>query len=512
MPSTLTTQSLKLTLSASAIAFALGASAGDVRADKASDTLKVAFTKELESVDGYFNSAREGVHLLNSIWDGLLYRDTATGEYKGNLATSWTWIDDTTLEFKLREEVKFHNGEPFDADDVVYTINFVADPKNAVVTQSNVNWLKEARKVDQHTVQIITKQPFPTALEYLAGPVSIYPDEYYAKAGPAGMALKPIGTGPYAVESVEPGKHFVLKKYDGYHDSPKGKATIDKIDIRTIPDVNTQLLEMMSGGIDILWGVPADQAEKLATMDRYKVVSESSMRLGYLELDAAGRSGAGPLTKLAVRRAINHAIDRQAIVSNLLKGNSKVVNTACYPTQFGCEQDVTAYDYDPKKAKALLAEAGYPQGVTIDFYAYRDRELAEAIGSYLSQAGIKVNFKFLQYSALHDLRAKGQTPIAFQTWGSYSVNDASAITSLFFKHGELDFARDYEVKGWLDTADSSIDPAKRREFYGKALKKIADQAYWAPLFSYNVNYVFTKDMSYTPAPDETVRFFQMSWR
>ena len=496
----------------SALALAIGMTAGSAKADKANNTLKVAFTKELESVDSYFNSAREGVILQHSVWDGLLFRDQETGEYKGNLATSWKWIDDTTLEFKLREGVKFHNGEAFDADDVVYTVNFVANPKSGVVTQSNVSWMKEARKVDKYTVQIVTKGPFPTALEYLAGPVSIYPNEYYAQVGPAGMGLKPVGTGPYAVDSVEPGKHFVLKKYDGYHDSPKGKASVGTIDIRTIPDVNTQLMELMSGGLDFFWGVPSDQAANLAATDRFKVINETTMRVGYLELDAIGRSGAdNPLTKLAVRRAINHAIDRKAMVDNLLNGHSKVVNSACFPSQFGCEQDVTVYDYDPKKAKALLAEAGYPNGLTIDFYAYRDREYAEAIASYLSQVGIKTNFKFLQYSALRDLRTKGQTPLSFQTWGSYSVNDVSAMTSQFFKFGGEDYARDEEVRDWLQAADTSIDPAKRKELYSKALKKIADKAYWVPLFSFNVNYVLTKEVDFKPSPDEVVRFFQVTW-
>jgi peptide/nickel transport system substrate-binding protein len=371
---------------------------GEAMADKASDTLKAAFTKELESVDSYFNSAREGVILQRTIWDGLIYLNQTTGKYEGNLATSWKWVDDTTLELKLREGVTFHNGEEFDADDVVYTVNFVADPANGVVTQRNVNWMKEATKVDKYTVRIVTKGPFPAALEYLAGPVSIYPNEYYAEVGPKGMGLKPVGTGPYQVESIEPGKHFVLKKFDGYHDGPKGKATIGTVDIRTIPDVNTQLAELFSGGLDFIWGVPSDQAEKLAATERFNVVNESTMRVGYLELDAAGRSGTdNPVTKLAVRQAINHAIDRQAIVDNLLKGKSKIVNAACFSSQFGCEQDVAAYDYDPEKAKALLAEAGYPDGFAIDFYAYRDRAYAEAMLAYLAEVGITANLKYLQY-------------------------------------------------------------------------------------------------------------------
>jgi peptide/nickel transport system substrate-binding protein len=485
---------------------------GEAMADKASDTLKAAFTKELESVDSYFNSAREGVILQRSIWDGLIYLNQETGEYEGNLATSWKWVDDTTLEFKLREGVTFHNGEEFDADDVVYTVNFVADPANGVVTQRNVNWMKEATKVDKYTVRIVTNGPFPAALEYLAGPVSIYPNEYYAEVGPQGMGLKPVGTGPYQVESVEPGKHFVLKKFDGYRNGPKGKAMIGTVDIRTIPDVNTQLAELFSGGLDFIWGVPADQAEKLAATERFNVVNESTMRVGYLELDAAGRSGAdNPMTKLAVRQAINHAIDRQAIVDNLLKGKSKIVNAACFSSQFGCEQDVAAYDYAPEKAKALLAEAGYPDGFTIDFYAYRDREYAEAMLAYLAEVGITANLKYLQYSALRDLRRNGETSMSFQSWGSYSVNDVSAITSEFFKHGAEDFARDDEVKAWLDTADTSNDPAVRKENYSKALKKIADHAYWVPLFSYNSNYVSSKELEYKPTADEVVRFFHARW-
>ncbi|MCA1298750.1 ABC transporter substrate-binding protein [Stappia indica] len=486
--------------------------AGAAHAGKSDDTLNVAFTKELENVDSYFNSSREGVVLQRAVWDGLVYRDPVTNEYKGNLATSWEWIDDLTLEFKLREGVKFHNGEEFDADDVVYTVNYVADEKNGAKTQRNVNWMKSAEKVDKYTVRISLKKPFPAAIEFLSGPVSIYPNEYYAEAGPTGMGLKPVGTGPYKVTEVEPGKHFVLEKYEGYHDSPKGQPKVGKIDIRTIPDVNTQMAELFSGSLDLIWQVPADQAGKLGAMEQFTVANESTMRIGYLTLDAAGRTGEkNPFTDVRVRRAVAHAVNREALVAALLKGKSKVISTACFPSQFGCFQDVANYEYDPEKAKALLAEAGYPDGFETDYYAYRDREYAEAISSFLNAVGIKTNFHMLQYSALRELRMKGGTPVSFQTWGSYSINDASAITSQFFKFGSLDDSRDEEVRDWLDVADSATDPEKRKEYYAKALTKIADQAYWVPMFSYNTNYVFTNEVSYTPTPDEVLRFVDMSW-
>ena len=226
-------------------------------------------------------------------------------------------------------------------------------------------------------------------------------------------------------------------------------------------------------------------------MDRFTVANESTMRVGYLAMDAAGRSGETPFTKLEVRQAVNHAIDREALVSNLLKGKSKVIWTACYPSQFGCDQNVPTYPHDPAKAKELLAAAGYPDGFTTDLYGYRDQQYAEAIASQLAQVGITVNLKMMQYSALRDLNMKGEVPFAFQTWGSFSVNDASAMVSQFFKGGELDDARDEQVIKDLEIADTSTDPEKRKEYYAKALTRVADEAYWAPMFSFNTNYVLS---------------------
>ncbi|WP_408633672.1 ABC transporter substrate-binding protein [Pseudorhodobacter aquimaris] len=490
------------------------ATSGVALADKANDTLRVAYTKELENVDSYFNSSREGVVMQRAVWDGLIYRDPITNEYKGNLATSWEWIDDKTLELTLREGVTFHNGDAFSADDVVATVNFVAKEENGAKTQRNVNWMESAEKVDDFTVRIKTKEVFPAAIEFLSGPVSIYPAEYYAEVGPSGMGLAPVGTGPYKVVEVVPGQKFVLEKNENYHDSPKGQPSIGRIEIRTIPDVNTQIAELFSGSLDLIWQVPADQAEKLAAMgDQFVVSNESTMRVGYLSMDAAGRSSMdpNPFQDIKVRQAVNYAIDRNAIVDNLLKGESKVVWTPCFPSQFGCDQNVTTYPYDPAKAKELLAEAGYPNGFETPFYAYRDRDYAEAISSYLNAVGIKTDFKMLQYSALRELNMKGDVPLSFQTWGSYSINDASAMVSQFFKHGSLDSTRDDQVLEWLDVADQSNVPETRLEYYTKALTRIADEAYWAPMFSYNTNYVTSPEVDYTPTADEVLRFTTMRW-
>lgn len=168
-------------------------------AGKRDGTLRFAYDQVPENIDPYMNNVRVGVILAHQVWDTLIYRDPKTNEYSGQLATSWKWTDNRTLELDLRKGVKFHNGEPFDADDVVYTLNFVSKPESKVVSAQNVSWIERAEKIDQFKVRIVTKQPFPAAIEYLAGPVVIHPNEYYEKVGPKGMNEKPVGSGPYRI-------------------------------------------------------------------------------------------------------------------------------------------------------------------------------------------------------------------------------------------------------------------------------------------------------------------------
>ncbi|HEX7929156.1 MAG TPA: ABC transporter substrate-binding protein [bacterium] len=496
-----------------ACALALG-TALPAWAGKKDDTLRWASDKELESVDSYFNTAREGVILTRLIWDHLVYRDPHTGEYKPSLASSYKWVNATTLEFELRKGITFHNGEKFDADDVVYTVNFVANPDNKVKSQSNVNWMKNAEKLGEYKVRINLKAPFPAALEYLAGPVPIYPNEYYAKVGPKGMDAQPIGTGPYKVSQVEPGKSVTFVKNTSYfQESPQGQPSIGKLVFRTIPEMNTQVAELVTGGLDWIWQVPKDQAEQLANAPGITVLPGETMRVGYIAMATWDKAGNSPVRNLKVRQAIAHAIDRAAIVKNLVGGQSRVLNSPCFPTQFGCPQSgMPTYNFDPAKAKKLLAEAGFPNGFTIDFGAYRERQYAEAMVGYLRDVGITANLRWLQYAALRDGLRKGEQPFVFMTWGSYSVQDTSAYTGNFFKFTSDDMYLDQQVKDLLDVADTSIDPKVRKDNYQKALARVMSQLYMFPLFSYSINYAFTSDLSFTSDVDEIPRFTGAKWK
>jgi peptide/nickel transport system substrate-binding protein len=212
-----------------------------------------------------------------------------------------------------------------------------------------------------------------------------------------------------------------------------------------------------------------------------------------------------------VRRAIFHAIDREAIAKNLVGEGAAVQKSLCVPVQFGCTTDVPDYKYDPAKAKSLLAEAGHPN-LSIPFYAYRDRPYSEAVLNYLRQVGIKPDLKFLQWQALRPLIIEGKTEMAHLTFGSNGILDASASTSYYFRHSVDDYARDPEVRDWLADADTSTDPEKRKGLYAKALKKINEQAYAVPLFIYGRTYAYSKDLDFPLTQDEMAHFYMARWK
>ena len=207
------------------------ASAAPALAGKKDNSIRFAYDQAPENVAPFYNTVRIGVIIGHHVWDTLIHRDPKTNEYKGQLATAWRWIDDRTLELDLRRGVKFHDGAELEAEDVVYTLNYVSKPENKAVAIQNVAWIDRTEKLDKYKVRIVAKAPFPAAIEYLAGPLAIFPHEYFAKSGPQGMNLKPVGSGPYRVTEHALGKYVRMERNPEYFkDSPKPQPTIDKIE------------------------------------------------------------------------------------------------------------------------------------------------------------------------------------------------------------------------------------------------------------------------------------------
>ena len=488
-------------------------------AGKRDDTLIWSTERDNPIADPYYINTRELVILGHHAWDSLVIVDPKDGQIKPLLATAWTWMNDTTLDLELRKGVKFHSGKEMNADDVAYTLNHAANKDNAVLNYALVSWIKSAEAAEPHKVRIHLERPFPPALAYLAGLSFIMPKGHY-DAAPVKAdgrkdfgAVKPDGTGPYRVSEIKAGEYILLERFEGYFkDSFKGAPKIGKIKFRTIKDNNTRAAELMTGAIDWMWEMPKDLSERLAGAPNLTVATAKTLRFNYLQFDVKGQSGQKFFTDKRVRQAVTHAINRPSIVKNLVGPGSVVPAAFCHPEQFACSDDVTKYDYDPDKAKKLLAEAGYPQGFEFDLYAYRDRDIVEAIIGDLAKVGIKPRLNFLQYVAFLDGVRKGKAPIGDGAWGSNSIPDVSAATSQFFSGGPDDMAADPEVIEGIKQADSLIDPEKRKAAWRKVLDRIQSEAYALPVFTYTKYQAWSKDLDYTPTSDEIPQFYAAKWK
>jgi len=286
-----------------------------------------------------------------------------------------------------------------------------------------------------------------------------------------------------------------------------------------VHDAAAAAAAMIDNKADWTWNVPSDVFDKLGAMPALQGTRAETMRVSYLVFDAAGRTGAdNPMTKQPVRQAIAYAIDRNAIARKLMQGGSRVPDAPCFPTQFGCESAAAVrYPYDPAKARALLAAAGYPNGFSTELVSFLLPQFEGAVQGYLKAVGIDAGVTHLQVQAAVRRNLEGSIPIYFATWGSQSINDVSAILPHLFSGQPEGFAagddtRDAELKKLVDAASSSADADTRRKFYSAAVKLATEQMYVLPIMTSVQTYVARRELNFRPYPDELPRFYLSTWK
>ncbi|WP_159587229.1 ABC transporter substrate-binding protein [Chelativorans xinjiangense] len=497
-----------------ASAIVLATVIGPAHAGKNDDTLRVAMTEEILNLDYNYTTKREYI-ILAQLTDATLFNiNPDTAEIEPSVATGYEFVDDTTLDVMLRDDVVFHDGSTLTAEDVAYSYNWINNPDSESNASGVVErWLDRAEVTGPNTVRFHLTSVYPLVLRDMGARIMLRKAGTYEAGGTVdrdAMANELIGTGPYKVASFEPGTELVLERFDGYFGE---KPAISKIVVRNIPDIGTQQAELMSGGVDWMFKVPLDLAESLGATPMAEHLSGPDLRVGFLVLDAAGYTDKdGPLTNVLVRRAINHALNTPEMAKFLIGGSAEAIHTACHPAQFGCDQSIPAYDYDPEKARALLAEAGYEEGFPLELWAYRDKAAAEAVAADLETVGIDVNLRYVKLESLNQVRAQRDIPAYFGTWGSGGTADTAAIARIHFADTDRNLSGDEGLEEMVLAAEQTNDPEERKMLYSKALGRIADQAYWAPLFSYSANYLVSPDLTFPLDPDGLPRLQNSSWK
>jgi peptide/nickel transport system substrate-binding protein len=489
-------------------------------AQAAKDRVVVAFGSNIPTLDPHMHSSRLA-HIADwHLYDTLMDRDPKTYKPAPGLATSLRSLNPTTWEMKLRTGVKFHNGEPFNADAVKFTIDRVLDPATKSVTRGNFTWIKEVKIVDDSTVQLITAKPFPAAAEFLTL-AYIVPPKYLKAVGDEEFNRKPVGTGPYKFVEWKKAEHLIVEANPDYwKGSPKGMPKIKTIVFRTIPETTTQIAELLSGGVDIIRNVPPDQIEVVKSSANARISATKVLRVNSLLLDGAGRASKTPLTNQKVREAIAYAINVDEMLKTILGGYAERTATGVNPLHFGFDPSIKPYPYDPERAKKLLAEAGYPAGFELTLNTYSGTitsmdQMADAVTGYLAKVGIKVKRRHIEDVGLWTNSGKeGKLEgMQYYSWGSNSIFDADAILyALTYSKEPLSYVRDAALDQFLDEGRTQLDPKKRLEAYAKAQKLLHEKVYWIPI---NVQYTIegvNKNLNYEAGSDEMMRVYSASWK
>ncbi len=466
--------------------------------------------------------------MLEMVYDPLVRRNKDL-KLEPALATSWEVVEPTRWRFKLRQGVKFHEGQTFNADDVVATIQRQIDP--GARNKENLSAVTGVEKVDDYTVDLILRGPYPLLLNDLAA--------IYMLSKPwmeAHDALKPgnastgvvtyasnhaNGTGPFKLKSYEPDSRSVFEVNKDWWDKPQ--HNLDEVEFRPIASDATRVAALLSGEVDMIAPVPLQDIDRISNTEGLKVVENPSLRTIFLVLNFQPELHAmpgkpNPMLDVRVRQALWSAIDLNTIQKRLMRGKSRIAGLLVAPEVTGYDQTIdTPMPYDVDKAKALLKEAGYPDGFKTGLACSNDRYIADeqiclAIASMWAKIGVQADLSVESKTTYFPRTDKGEFDAYLLGWASLPPMDGfSALQSLLttndgvFGGSNTNGLSNADIDKLSHAAAVELDEAKRVDMMKQAFRIAHDQALYIPLHQQPVAWAMSTKVDMPQFADEYVR-------
>jgi len=475
------------------------------------------------TLDPHDHEETPAYNVLLNVYDTLLNRDEKIKIIPW-LATSYKLINPTAWEFKLRQGVKFHNGEEFDAEAAKFSLERVANPAlNLRMTALRI--IDRVEVKDRYTIHIITKKPYPILDAQLALRGAMVPPKYFKEHDKAFLARNPVGTGAFKfVKWVKDDQIELEANEQWWHGAPKIKTLI----FRPIPEEATRMSALQTGEVDIATNVPPHLVKEIKNHPKVTVSSAPSVRTIFVPIynvqceliqgswDCT-KPVQSPVAHRKVRQAINYAVDVDAIIKNVLEGQGIRTATPLTSKHFGYDPKLKPFPHDLARAKKLLAEAGYPNGIDLVLHSPngrypKDKEVSEAIAGQLTRAGIRTQVKIYEWTTYMNNIAyrHGGAPMWLIGWGN-TTWDADGTFVPMFRTGQL--LANYwnpDFNALLDDAQTSMDPKKRQEFYAKASRFFIEDAPAIPLYQQIDNYGVSRRLQWTARSDERIEGYNIA--
>jgi peptide/nickel transport system substrate-binding protein len=430
-------------------------------------------------------------------------------------------VSDRVWEVKLRKGVKFHNGEEFNAEAVKFSLERVKDAK--LRASSNFRPIDYVEIVDPYTARVHTTKPWPTFTTVMTfDQASMYPPKAYAGKDTAYISKNPIGTGPYKFVRWSKDEEIVLEADPGYW---RGAPRIKTVVFRPIPDDAVRVAALQNGEIDIAVNIPPHLANVIANHPKLFLSTAPSIRTLQLMFQTAEYDEQhkllGPYKGVTadkrVRQALTYALDVDEIVKTVLDGKAMRVATMLTPLHFGFDPQLKPVKQDLGRAKQLLAEAGFPNGLELTLNGpqgryVRDKEVAEAVTGQLAKAGIKATLRTYEFVAyLNNLIYKHKGgPVWLIGWGTPTIDAETIYGPLFRTGANLTTYSNPDLDRLFDEAQTIMDEKKRLEQYHRINKLWVEDAAAVPLYQQLDLYGASKRLTWKARSDERIKAYEMT--
>jgi peptide/nickel transport system substrate-binding protein len=491
-------------------------------------TLTIGVRAGPESIDPHYTATGTHAEALKHVFDTLTWSGDKL-QIEPRLATSWKAIDASTWEFKLRPNVKFHDGSDFTAEDVKFSIERIPMVAGPNPTTIYVRRVKEVKIVDPLTVHIITDGPAPNLPNDF---IRLFIVSHKAAAGltkdnaneafNTGKAA--IGTGPYKFVSWTPKDQLVLERFDGFWGEKQPWARVLR---KELPNDAARVAQLKAGQVDIIVRAPASDVATLKRDSKLTVATIDTVYVFNMELDMRDKSPQisakdgsplpkNPLQDAKVREAIDLAIDRPALVEIAMEGLGAPVNQLVTPDIAGYNKSLPALKPDLAKAKKLMEEAGYANGfkVTFSFTSDRlpgDRQVGTSIAQMLARIGIEVNANAQPGAVFFPARTRGEFSMSMSGWGTLTGEANYTLSSVVHSNDPAKKLGAFNVLGYknaeldklIEDAAVEMDEAKRNQFLAEANAIVAKDRPRLPIVAVGSAWAMQKDkVTIAPRVDE----------
>lgn len=464
-------------------------------------SITVVQGSEPRSLNPTLEIGKQDIAVQNAVMDPLIYhnRENETIPW---LATSWESLDPVTWRIQLREGVEFHNGEAFNAEAVAFTI----EAYNASEGEGRpfYQYIDHTEIVDDHTIDIVTKEQNAVTPETLAL-MFVLPPQYYEEVGPEGFSNRPVGTGPFVFEEWRKGVRILVKANPDYWN---GAPEIDEVVFEHAPEAATRVSRLLTGEADIISNLPTEMVDQVRDSDSAAVESVPSLRKIMVEFYLEEP----PFDDVRVRRAANYAIDKDALIEQVLGGFAERRKGVILPGWIGYNPDaLNSYDYNPDRARELLAEAGYGDGVTVDFWYpigryMKDEEVSEAIAGMLAEVGIDTRMHGSDIMSLvNQIHTQTLSGMHFFSVAPLYNDPDYLWRAHFWSEGLNQYAVDETTDRLIAEGVRTNDREERAAIYQELEQYIVNEFVpWIFLYDQELVYGVSNRVDWLPRPDEFI--------